>query len=280
MIHSSCLCTHVTWDIGAPFTFLHHCHCGRCRRAHGTPFSTMVAGPVDTFTMAGTDAVVRWEPAPGIVRAFCGRCGSKVPGDAYGNLMFVPAGNLDSNPGVPIDGHIFVGSKARWYRIPDRLPQYDAYPEGIDAPVLADPEPAGDTGAARGGCLCRAVTFRVDGKPIRAYNCHCRRCRKARSAAHAVNMFVDAGGFRFTSGEETIRSFKVPEAERFTQAFCGTCGSPVPWTHRDRGITVVPMGSLDGDPGIRPQAHIFVGSKAPWFEITDDLPQCVGAPTE
>jgi len=41
----------------------------------------------------------------------------------------------------------------------------------------------------------------------------------------------------------------------------------------NRGIAVVPMGSLDDDPGIRPTAHIFVGSKAPWFEIADDLPQ-------
>ena len=35
----------------------------------------------------------------------------------------------------------------------------------------------------------------------------------------------------------------------------------------------VAMGSLVDPPTIRPTAHIFVGSKAPWFEITDDLPQ-------
>jgi hypothetical protein len=35
----------------------------------------------------------------------------------------------------------------------------------------------------------------------------------------------------------------------------------------------VAMGSLIDPPSIRPDHHIFVGSKAPWYEITDDLPQ-------
>lgn len=44
-------------------------------------------------------------------------------------------------------------------------------------------------------------------------------------------------------------------------------------------MTVIPMGGLDDDPGMRPQPHIFVGSKAPWFEIADDLPQHVEYPS-
>ncbi len=35
----------------------------------------------------------------------------------------------------------------------------------------------------------------------------------------------------------------------------------------------IPIGTLDNDPGIKPSVHIFVASKAPWFEITDSLPQ-------
>ena len=277
MAHSSCLCGSVAWDIDGPLVFLHHCHCGRCRRAHGTPFATMVAGPAESFRMTGIDAVVRWEPVGGAVRAFCGKCGSKVPGDTYQGLMFVPAGNLDDDPGVPVDGHIFVGSKASWYEIPDTLPRYEAFPEGVDAPVLPDLPVTGAPGAIRGGCMCRAVTFRLEGAPQRAFNCHCRRCRKARSAAHAANMFLEAGGLRFTSGADDIRSFKVPEAERFTQAFCGRCGSIVPRAYPERGIAVVPMGSLDDDPGIRPAGHIFVADKTPWMEIRDGLPQYPGA---
>ena len=124
----------------------------------------------------------------------------------------------------------------------------------------------------RGSCLCGAVAFEL-GTAIEFRNCHCSRCRKARGAAHASNLAAALAGFRFTRGEDRLASYKVPEAERFTQVFCRTCGSPMPCPQPARGMAVVPMGSLDGDPGVRPDRHIFVDSKAPWYEIADDLPQ-------
>jgi hypothetical protein len=99
------------------------------------------------------------------------------------------------------------------------------------------------------------------------------RCRKARSAAHASNLAVPIDGFRFTRGEDRLGSYKVPEALFFTQVFCRTCGSPMPLVDTVRGFVVIAMGALDADPGVRPRNHIFVASKAPWFEITDPLPQ-------
>ncbi|TIV71361.1 MAG: GFA family protein, partial [Mesorhizobium sp.] len=56
-------------------------------------------------------------------------------------------------------------------------------------------------------------------------------------------------------------------------AHCGRCGSLVYSLVREGAYVHVAMGTLMDDPGIRPSAHIFVGSKAPWFTITDDLPQ-------
>jgi hypothetical protein len=53
----------------------------------------------------------------------------------------------------------------------------------------------------------------------------------------------------------------------------------MPRVDRERGFAVVPMGALDDDPGIRPQRHIFVGSKAPWYEIADGLPRDVEFPS-
>jgi hypothetical protein len=80
---------------------------------------------------------------------------------------------------------------------------------------------------------------------------------------------------RFLRGEDLLESFKVPDAERFTQTFCRECGSPMPRVFPNRPYAVIPMGSVEGEPGSRPREHIFVGSKAPWFEITDSLPQHV-----
>jgi hypothetical protein len=117
------------------------------------------------------------------------------------------------------------------------------------------------------------VAFGVRG-PIQAIrNCHCSRCRKARAAAHATNMVVAADALRFERGEDRLVSYKLPEARFFTQVFCRDCGTKLPRVDPSRGIAVVPMGALDDDPGRGPDHHIFVGSKAPWFEIADELPQ-------
>ncbi|MDG2480564.1 MAG: GFA family protein, partial [Alphaproteobacteria bacterium] len=92
-------------------------------------------------------------------------------------------------------------------------------------------------------------------------------------AAHASNAFAGFDDVIFLRGEDNLASFKLPQARFFTQTFCRTCASPMPRLDPERGIAVVPMGGLDDDPGIRPQDHIFVGSKAGWHEITDDLPR-------
>jgi hypothetical protein len=141
-----------------------------------------------------------------------------------------------------------------------------------------DPPPAR---GARGSCLCGAVRYVIDGLPLRCHNCHCSRCRKARSALYATNLFTAIDGVRFTHGEDLVTSHKVPEAAFFGQDFCRICGSPMPRFDRERGLVIVPMGSLDDDPGARPTRHIFVGSKAPWWTIpADGLPQFVERPTE
>jgi len=103
-------------------------------------------------------------------------------------------------------------------------------------------------------------------------------CRRARSAAHTTNVFAKVEDFAFTRGEELVAQYKVPEALRFGVAFCTRCGSKVPRVSRERGIVVAPVGALDTDPLMRPQANIYVASKAPWFDITDDLPQYAEMP--
>jgi hypothetical protein len=122
------------------------------------------------------------------------------------------------------------------------------------------------------------VAFEITGAPIRVHHCHCSRCRKARGTANSTNMAVSLDGVRFVYGEELVVSYKVPDAKFFTHAFCRVCGSSLP--HRDlaRSLVIVPMGALDDDPGVRPERHIFVDSKAPWDEITDALPRFSGKP--
>jgi hypothetical protein len=193
-------------------------------------------------------------------------------------LAIVPAGNLAGDPGIRPQAHMFVGSKASWYTITDSLPQHAGAPPelgggmGVVRPTVAQRE-----GVADGSCLCGEVAYELRA-PIRMYNCHCSRCRRGRSAAHTSNLFAKLDDFAFLRGEQLVAHYKVPEAKLFTIAFCTRCGGKAPRVARDRGIVSIPAGALDTDPLMRPQAHIYVASKAPWFEITDDLPQYAEMP--
>ena len=125
----------------------------------------------------------------------------------------------------------------------------------------------------RGSCLCGAVGYELTQAPMWSHNCYCSRCRKATGGGFASNLFVPIEALRYSKGEDHLRSFKPSDAERFTHTFCDICGSTLPYRQETRGRAVVPMGSLDDDPGYGPRAHIFVKSKASWVAITDDLPQ-------
>jgi len=73
-------------------------------------------------------------------------------------------------------------------------------------------------------------------------------------------------------GEELIKFYESSPGEH--KACCSNCGSSL-YTRFDAHPEVLgfPMGTLDTDPGVKPERHVYVGNKAPWFEITDDLPQ-------
>ncbi len=272
-MHATCLCGDVSWDVEGKLLSLSHCHCSRCRKQHGTAFASYVMTPASGYRMQGEDRVAGWESSPGFHRRFCRRCGSPVPAAPQQGIAVVPAGNFDGDPGIRPKLHIFVASKAPWYKLPDGLPRFDAYPPGFDANVVSDQPHAHAGNAVHGSCLCGAVAFEYTGDPILCRNCHCGRCRQARSAAHAANLGVKLAQLRFTRGEEQIAFYKLPEARFFVQAFCRICGGKLPRVDASRDLVVVPLGALDDDPGVRPREHIFVGSKAPWFEIADALPQ-------
>lgn len=127
-----------------------------------------------------------------------------------------------------------------------------------------------------GGCLCGAVRYEVRGSFLRAGHCHCSICRKHSGAAVCTQGRVRAEDFRLLSGEESLRVYRPAEGAA-VKAFCIRCGSSLFGGTWPEGPEVsIRLGSVDGDPGIRPQFHTFVESRAPWDEITDDLPQYPG----
>lgn len=253
-----------------------HCYCGMCRKAHGSVFATFVAAPAEGFEwLSGAADVVGHQSTPVSMRWFCRHCGSATPEpNQPGPQAWMPAGLLDGDCG-PATAHMFTDSRLPWLDVNDGLPAYPAAPPGSPEPPAgaADREVSETTaGSLSGGCLCGRVRYAIQGEPLVMVNCHCSRCRRARGAAHATNLFVRPEQLTWLAGEEAIRVFDLPGAERFGVNFCPTCGGPVPRASAKIGRVNVPAGSLDGDPGVRPAFHIYVGSKAPWFEIRDGLP--------
>jgi hypothetical protein len=281
MVEGSCLCGSVRFRASGALTPLSHCHCSMCRKTHGAAFATFTqSAPVDFEWLSGVDALVRYESSPGFERAFCGSCGSMMPGPETPDVVYIPAGCLDDDPGVRPDHHIFAASGASWYTITDGLPAHAAYQPSSDTAVVERaPPPAPSQGVARGSCLCGDVAFEVT-EPFKvSHNCHCSRCRKARAAAHTTNAFTSSDGVTFVRGADQIQLFKPEGAKFFAHTFCSNCGSGVPRIDTDRGIALVPLGAMDDDPGITAVDNIYVGSKAPWYTITDALPQFEEGPS-
>lgn len=276
MAAGRCLCGTVRWEAGGDLTPLSHCHCSMCRKAHGAPFATFTTSAIEDFRwLAGEDAIGTYEASPDLGRAFCRTCGSALPGlSAAAGEVYLPTGSMDE---VDMTGghHIFAASRACWHTIADDLPQSEAWSgaEG-DLPVFADRVlDAPKAGVLRGSCLCNKISFEIDEPFMMVMNCHCSRCRHARSAAHTTNGFVPLEALRFLRGEELVTDYALPGAEVFGQAFCASCGSGMPRRTPARGRVNVPMGALDDPTDARPAAHIFVAFKAPWYEIADALPQ-------
>ncbi len=275
-VRGSCLCGDVVFEVDAPFQRAGHCHCSMCRKHHGTAFTSFVVTEAEGIRwLRGAEGIRTYRSSPKGERTFCGRCGSKTPHPRRTRgSAGVSTGLLEGDPGVRPQLHMMVGSKAPWHEIHDALPRHEACPPGRgEAVAYARPtEPA--AGNVRGSCLCGAVAYEIDApvaEPI--YNCHCSRCRRARASAHSSMLALDLERFRWLRGEGELVAYKLPEAERFGHTFCARCGSSAPSVRPALGRVGVPAGTLDDDPGVREAMHIFVGSKAPWYEIADALPQ-------
>jgi hypothetical protein len=130
------------------------------------------------------------------------------------------------------------------------------------------------------GCLCGAVRLRMSEAASETYHCHCSMCRKASGSLFQTFSAYPRAGFAYLSGKESLACYRSsPGVARW---FCRSCGcqllcevDAVP------DLVYVNSGAIDGGahPG-HPQSterHIFVGSKVPWLEIGDGLPQFTDA---
>ena len=122
-----------------------------------------------------------------------------------------------------------------------------------------------------GSCLCGAVRFEIEGTFERFFLCHCSFCRKDTGSAHAANLFSTTAKLTWLAGEDQVTTYHLPST-RHAKSFCKTCGSALPRPTKDGAALIVPAGSLESPVTVRPDAHIFVASRADWDHELETVP--------
>jgi hypothetical protein len=125
-----CHCGQATYTITAPLRNARSCHCSRCRKIFSGAGSAYAEVDAGAFTWtSGAEGLRHYATAQGWSIAFCGRCGSTLAASLAGEVRGVMLGGLDGDPGVALDMHVFVGSRAPWDHIGGDAPQYDTWPD-------------------------------------------------------------------------------------------------------------------------------------------------------
>jgi hypothetical protein len=123
-----------------------------------------------------------------------------------------------------------------------------------------------------GRCLCEAVRYEIRGELGPIMNCHCSKCRRWHGAAFRTRATINFSQFGWLSGEDKLAHYH--SSEFVVKHFCKVCGSNLISTYENEPDKIgIPLGGLDQAPSNRPEAHFWVDSKAPWYEISDSLPQ-------
>ena len=120
-----------------------------------------------------------------------------------------------------------------------------------------------------GSCLCGAVAYEVDAELGAIVHCHCRTCRKAHGSAFSSVARVPREAFRFTRGEDMLRSFESSPGK--VRRFCSRCGSQIVAARAETPHILLRLGCLDTAVTTKPRAHIWRSDAASWYDPKDQI---------
>ncbi len=126
-----------------------------------------------------------------------------------------------------------------------------------------------------GRCECGTVKYQVQGELADFCHCHCSICRKISGAAFVTWGGIARAEFSYVSGEDNVGSYSF--SDRADSRFCKTCSSTILVDFKpEADMLYITLGTVDGNIDCPDGFHQFAGSKAPWYEISDNLPQYDG----
>ena len=130
MLTGSCFCGALSYEIHGALQGAQSCHCSRCRKVFSGAGSAFGFLADDTFRWIGEpEALSRYATQDGWEIGFCGRCGSTLCGIHRDVVRGVTLGPIDGDPGIQIERHIHVASRAPWDHIGGSAPWFAEGPE-------------------------------------------------------------------------------------------------------------------------------------------------------
>ena len=117
----------------------------------------------------------------------------------------------------------------------------------------------------KGSCLCGSVQYQVQQLDMPIVHCHCQTCQKAHSAAMNTTAGVLREHFQWTQGEGALHHYESSPGK--VRHFCGNCGSHLMAERVDKPHVVLRIATLDDDPGLVPQTHIWCSHDKPWLDV-------------
>jgi len=128
-----------------------------------------------------------------------------------------------------------------------------------------------------GGCQCGAVRYRVTGRPLTFYACHCTDCQRQSGSAFGESMLIGLDDLT-VEGETAAFTFINAAGNGSERTFCPACGTRL-WHLREGGTRyALKAGTLDDPSWLVPVAHIWTASRRPWLSLPGDVPQIPGNP--
>ncbi len=272
MLQGRCLCGSIRYRHGGDHSALTVCHCGMCRRWHGS-LGAYVGGKAGDYQLDGAEHLRWYASSADAERGFCGLCGSKLFWRFKdGAAMDAAAGTLDQPTGLATTSHIWVRDKGDYYGLPEDAP---CFVESADKDrQQSDPCPpvATDLSEHCGSCLCGGVSFTVSGKMRDVVWCHCGQC--LRWHGHFGGYTASTWPEIALRGADRLAWYQSSDAAR--RGFCRDCGSNLFWEGTARNYVSIAAGALDLPTGLVTARHIFIDDKGDYYRIDDGAAQSPG----
>lgn len=122
----------------------------------------------------------------------------------------------------------------------------------------------------KGSCLCGVIEYEVDQLDMPITYCHCKSCQKAHAAPFAAVAGVMREHFRWTKGRERLSTFESSPGK--FRHFCSSCGSHLVAERSMQPHVIVRVATLDEDPHMKPEMHIWCAHDVPWLKDGVEVP--------